>query len=56
MSVLTSVAQIAAKYNIGSELLLDAFSEASAHSKSKCENLEIECRRGSQGSSIILIT
>jgi len=56
MSVLNSVAQIAAKYNIDSELLLDAFAEAWAHDKSKCENLEIECRRGSQGSSVILIT
>jgi len=56
MSVLTSVAKIAAKYSVNSELLLDAFAEAWAHGKSKCENLKIECRRGSQSSSIIMIT
>ncbi len=54
-SVLASVAQIAAKYSVDSGLLLKAFAEAWAHDKSRCGNLEIECRRGSPGFFIILI-
>jgi len=56
MSVLNSVAQIAAKYSVNSELLLDAFAEAWVRDKSQCENLEIVCRKQDQGSSVILIT
>ncbi len=56
MSVLISVAQIAARYGVGSELLLDAFAEAWMRGKSRCEGLEIECRNTGGSSPSILIS
>ena len=56
MSILSSVAQIAAKYNLDPGLLLDAFTEAWKHEKSQYEKLEIECRKVDQDFATFLIT
>ena len=42
MSILSSIAQIAAKYNLDPRLLLDTFTEAWTHKESQYEKLEIE--------------
>lgn len=56
MSVLSSVAQIAAKYNLQPGLLLDAMKEAWKQKKSQYENLEIECRKVDHDFATFLIT
>ena len=55
-SILSSVAQIAAKYNLDSGLLLDALTEAWAHEKAQYGKLVIECRKVDHDSAIFLIT
>ena len=55
-STLSSVAQIAAKYNLDSGLLLDAFTEAWANEKAQYGKLIIECRKVDHDSAIFLIT
>lgn len=56
MSVLSSIAQIAAKHNLEPGLLLDAFKEAWAHEESQYEKLEIECRKVNYDFATFLIT
>jgi len=56
MSVLSSIAQLAVKYNLDSGLLLDAFKEAWTHEKSQYEKLEIECRKVDHDFATFIIT
>ena len=56
MSILSSVARIAAKYNLNSGLLLDALTEAWANEKSQYEPLKVECRKVDHESATFLIT
>ena len=56
MSILSSIAQIAAKYNLEPGLLLDAFTEAWTHEESQYEKLEIECRKVDHDFATFLIT
>jgi hypothetical protein len=55
-SILSSVAQIAAKYNLDPRLLLDAFTKAWVHERSQYGKLEIECRKVDADSAVFLIT
>ena len=56
MSVLSSIAYIAAKYNLSPVSLLDAIIEAQSNGESKCDKLNITCRRTDKDVSIFLIT
>lgn len=56
MSILTSIAQIAAKHSLDPGLLLDAFAEAWKYEESQCERLRIRCRRVDQDLATFLVT
>ncbi len=56
MSVLSSIAQIAAKHNLDPRLLLDAFTEAQTQKESQYERLKVKCRRVDPDVTIFLIT
>jgi replication factor A1 len=56
MSVLSSVAQIAAKYNLDPKLLLDALTVAWIDEESQYEQLKIKCRKVNQDFATLLIT
>jgi replication factor A1 len=56
MSILSSIAQIAANHNLDSRLLLDAFTEAWAHGESQYEKLKVECRKVDHDFATFLIT
>jgi len=56
ISVLSSIAHIAAKYNLDPMLLFDAFIEAQVHEESQCEMLKIKCRKVDKDVATFLIT
>jgi len=56
MSVLDSIALIAAKNNLTPTLLFDAFTEAWIHEESHCEKLNVECRKADSDAAIFLVT
>jgi len=56
MSVLSSVAQIAAKYDLHSGLLLDALREAWIDEEAQYGPLKVKCRNVSQDFATLLIT
>ncbi len=56
MSVLSSIAHIAAKNNLAPASLLDAIIEAQSNGESKCDKLSVTCRRADQDLAIFLIT
>jgi replication factor A1 len=56
ISVLSSIAHIAAKYNLDPKLLLDTFTEAQTSKESQCATLKVECRKVDNDFAIFLIT
>ena len=56
VSVLNSIALIAAKNNLAPTMLFDAFTKAWTHDECQCENLKVECRKVDRDASIFLVT
>jgi len=56
MSVLSSVAHIAAKHDLDPILLLDALTKAWAYEESQCEKLEVKCRKVDNDLATFLVT
>ena len=56
MTVLSSIAHIAASRNLNPRLLLDAFGEAQTHNEFKYESLEVKCRGVHKELSTFMVT
>jgi replication factor A1 len=56
MTVLSSIAHIAASHDLDAGLLLDAFGEAQTHNEYKYESLEVKCRRVDKELSTFMVT
>ncbi|MDQ1279578.1 MAG: hypothetical protein QG670_840 [Thermoproteota archaeon] len=56
VSFLSSIAHIAAKYNLDPKILLNTFTEAQTYTVSQCETLKVECRKVDHDFAVFLIT